>query len=47
MPGDREAKVVPRAGGRRQVDDAFEDLLDTFTTHLDEVTYLGFRTQDT
>jgi integrase/recombinase XerC len=47
MPGDRETKVVPRAGGRRQVDDAFEDLLDTFTTHLDEVTYLSFRTQDT
>jgi site-specific recombinase XerD len=47
VPGDGEAKPGRRAGGRRQVDDAFEDLLETFTTHLDKVRYLAFGSQDT
>ncbi|MGO9150648.1 MAG: tyrosine-type recombinase/integrase [Acidimicrobiales bacterium] len=47
MPSDGEAKPERRAGGRRQVDDAFEDLLDTFTAHLDKVKYLDFHSQDT
>ena len=46
-PSDGEAKPERRAGGRRQVDDAFEDLLDTFTAHLDKVRYLAFGSQDT
>jgi site-specific recombinase XerD len=40
-----EGKPARRAGGRRQVDDAFEDLLDAFTTHLNEVRCLTFATQ--
>ena len=47
MPGDGEAKPGHRAGGRRQLDDAFEDLLETFTAHLDKVRYLAFGSQDT
>jgi site-specific recombinase XerD len=47
VPGDGGAKPERRAGGRRQVDDAFEDLLDTFTAHLDKVKYLDFHSQDT
>ena len=47
VPGDGGAKPERRAGGRRQVDDAFEDLLDTFTAHLDKVKYLDFDSQDT
>ena len=31
-----------RAGGRRRADNAFEDLLDSFTTHLDDAKYLKF-----
>jgi site-specific recombinase XerD len=47
VPDDGGAKPVRRAGGRRQVDDAFEDLLETFTAHLDKVRYLAFGSQDT
>jgi integrase/recombinase XerC len=47
MSSDGGAKPERRAGGRRQVDDAFEDLLDTFTAHLDKVRYLAFGSQDT
>ena len=35
-----------RAGGRRGVDVAFEELLDLFTTHLEQVKCLSFETQD-
>ncbi|MHB1502142.1 MAG: tyrosine-type recombinase/integrase [Candidatus Dormibacteria bacterium] len=41
-----EGRPTPRAGGRRTADDAFEDLLDAFTNHLDEVRCLSFETQD-
>ncbi len=41
-----EGRPGPRAGGRRTADDAFEDLLDAFTTHLNEVRCLSFETQD-
>ena len=47
MSSDGGAKPERRAGGRRQVDDAFEDLLETFTAHLDKVRYLAFGSQDT
>lgn len=47
VPSDGGAKPERRAGGRRQVDDAFEDLLETFTAHLDKVRYLAFGSQDT
>jgi hypothetical protein len=47
MSSDGGAKPGRRAGGRRQVDDAFEDLLETFTAHLDKVRYLAFGSQDT
>jgi site-specific recombinase XerD len=47
MPGDGEAQPERRAGGRRQVDDAFEDLLEAFTAHLDKVRYLAFGTRHT
>ena len=47
VPGDGEAKPERRAGGRRQVDDAFEDLLEAFTAHLDKVRYLAFGTRHT
>jgi hypothetical protein len=46
-PSDGTTKPSHRAGGRRQVDDTFEDLIDTFTTHLDEVKYIGFSTRNT
>ena len=41
-----DGRQVPRAGGRRTDDDPFEDLLDAFTTHLDQVKCLSFETQD-
>jgi site-specific recombinase XerD len=47
MSSDGEAKPERRAGGRRRLDDAFEDLLETFTAHLAEVKCLDFGTQDT
>ncbi len=47
VPSDGEARPERRAGGRRQVDGAFEDLLDTFTAYLDKVKYLDFHSQDT
>jgi len=37
---------VRRAGGKRGGDVAFEELLDRFTTHLDQVKCLSFETQD-
>ena len=45
-PRDGERALSPRAGGRRTADDDFEDLLDAFTTHLDQVRCLSFETQD-
>lgn len=47
MTSDGEAKPERRAGGRRQADDAFEDLLEAFTAHLDKVRYLAFGTRHT
>ncbi len=41
-----DGQLVRRAGGKRKVDDTFEDLLDAFTTHLKEVRCLSFGTQD-
>lgn len=45
-PRYQEGRPVRRAGGRRGSDVAFEDLLDAFTTHLDQVKCLSFETQD-
>ena len=42
-----DANPERRAGGRRQVDDTFEDFLDGFTAHLDEVKCLSFDSRDT
>jgi integrase/recombinase XerC len=46
LPRYADGKLVRRAGGKRKVDDAFEDLLDAFTTHLHEVRCLSLQTQD-
>ena len=45
-PRYAKGSPVRRAGGRCRDDLAFEDLLDAFTTHLDQVKCLSFETQD-